>query len=600
MIIPGEAQESPARAWARALEITARATRDPERTLPRAIADLADKYGDATALVSERELLSFAALAARMNQYSRWALSTDVGRGETVALVMGNRPEYFAIWLGLIQVGAIVALISPNLPAAALSHALKVASARRAIAAAECADLCAEAVASLDNAIEIWIHGNGGSKTPTIDLCSSTASEEPLAEGERRAVTLADRALRIFTSGTTGLPKAAEVSHRRIVTWSHWFAGLAGLTAKDRLYNCLPMHHSVGGVGAVGAPLVFGGSVAIAERFSTRRFWDDVARWQCTAFQYIGELWRYLVAAPSRPTDRSHTLRIAIGNGLSQEVWQSVLDRFGPLRILEFYASTEGNVWLYNVEGKIGAIGRLPPYLALRDPIALARFDYDLQMPRRGADGFCERCANGEIGEALGRISDDPGARFDGYSDAVDTEKKIVRDAFEAQDTWTRTGDLMRRDAEGFYTFVDRVGDTFRWKGENVATSEVAGVIGDCPGVAEAIVYGVKVPGAEGRAGMALLRIGEGFDLGELSCRLEALPQYARPVFLRFTREVEVTDTFKPARRVYVDEGFDRERIEDPLYVFDDQRRAYVPLDADRHAAIRDGALRPQPQARVD
>jgi fatty-acyl-CoA synthase len=149
----------------------------------------------------------------------------------------------------------------------------------------------------------------------------------------------------------------------------------------------------------------------------------------------------------------------------------------------------------------------------------------------------------------------------------------------------------MRRDAEGFYTFVDRVGDTFRWKGENVATSEVAAVIGACPGVAEAIVYGVKVPGAEGRAGMALLKIGEGFDLGELSCRLEALPQYARPVFLRFTREVEVTDTFKPARRVYVDEGFDRERIEDPLYVFDGQRRAYVLLDADRHAAIRDGAL---------
>ena len=214
MIIPGQARELPARAWARALEITARATCDPERTLPRAIADLADEYGDAPALVSERELLSFAALAARMNRYSRWALSKDVRKGETVALVMGNRPEYFAIWLGLIQVGAIVALISPNLPAAALAHALRVASARRAIAAGECADLCSEAVASLDNTIEIWIHGNGGPKTRAIDLCLSVASGEPLAEGERRAVTLADRALRIFTSGTTGLPKAAEVSHQ--------------------------------------------------------------------------------------------------------------------------------------------------------------------------------------------------------------------------------------------------------------------------------------------------------------------------------------------------------------------------------------------------
>ncbi len=296
-------ETTPARAWLRALEATARATRDPERILPRAITEWARKYGDAPALVSDREHLSFRALDGRMNQYSRWALSAKVTRGETIALMMGNRPEYFAIWLGLTQVGAIVALISPNLRAQGVAHALKVACARRVIAAAECANVCADAITALDDTIEIWVHGDGQSDTRRIDLAVSNQSGVGLAEGEQRPITLADRALRIFTSGTTGLPKAAEVSHRRLVFWSHWFAGLAGLTASDRLYNCLPMHHSVGGVVAVGAPLVFGGSAAIAERFSARGFWDVVARWECTAVQYIGELYRFLVAAPVGPQE---------------------------------------------------------------------------------------------------------------------------------------------------------------------------------------------------------------------------------------------------------------------------------------------------------
>jgi fatty-acyl-CoA synthase len=582
---------TPARTWLRALETITQATRDPERILPRAMTEWAREYGDAMALVSDRERFSFRAAELRMNQYSRWTLSAGVRTGETVALMMGNRPEYFAIWLGLTQVGAIAALISPDLRAPAVAHALHVAQARRLIAAAECADVCAEAIAALDDSIEIWIHGDERSDSRRIDLAVSTWSGEPLTQDERRPVTLADRALRIFTSGTTGLPKAAEVSHRRLIVWSHWFAGLAGLTATDRLYNCLPMHHSVGGVVAIGAPLVFGGSVAIAERFSARGFWDDVARWECTAFQYIGELCRYLIAAAGHSEEKAHKLRLAIGNGLSEEVWRAVLDRFGSLRVLEFYASTEGNVWLYNVEGKIGSIGRVPPYLALRDPIALARFDHDSQAPARGADGFCARCADGEIGEALGRIGQDPAARFEGYSEPVETEKKILRGVFKAADAWMRTGDLMRRDSDGFYTFVDRIGDTFRWKGENVATFEVAAVLRACPGVAEAIVYGVSVPGADGRAGMALLKIDGFFDLDELVRRLETLPRYARPLFLRLAREIETTETLKPKRRVYVEQGFDPERVEDPLYVFEREQQAYVPLDANRHEAIRNGTM---------
>ena len=377
---------------------------------------------------------------------------------------------------------------------------------------------------------------------------------DPLDERERPPVTLADRALRIFTSGTTGLSKAAEVSHRKVTLWTHWFAGLGGMTAEDRLYNCLPVHHSVGGVVAVGAPLVFGGSVAIAERFSAHGFWHDIARWNCTAFQYIGELCRYLVAAPPRPEERPNRLRLAIGNGLSPDVWRSLLDRLGPVRILEFYASTEGNVWLYNVEGKIGSIGRAPPYLALRDPLALARFDRESQMPARAPDGLCERCAVGEIGEALGRIDDNPGARFEGYSELAETAKKILRDVFQLGDAWMRTGDLMRRDAHGFYTFIDRVGDTFRWKGENVATLEVSSAIQACPGVKKAMVYGVAVPGAEGRAGMALMTIDEQFDFDAFigqhlhsPCPRQSLPKIAAAP-LALPPAVDLVRTSAPAQ----------------------------------------------------
>ncbi len=582
---------NPARAWLRALESTAEATRDPHRILPRAVAGWAVSYADAPALVGDQGCFSFRDLERRMNQYSRWALAQGIQKGETVALMMGNRPEYFAIWLGLIQVGVIAALLGSDLRAPAVAHALKSAGARRIIASAECVDVCRTAIVAIGGTLEIWIHGDRQHDTRSIELGAAGASADQLAPNELRPVTLDDRALRIFTSGTTGLPKAAEVSHRRLVTWTHWFAALAGLKASDRLYNCLPMHHSVGGVVAVGAPLVFGGSVVIAERFSARGFWDDVARWDCTAFQYIGELCRYLLAAPTRPAEKSHRIRIAIGNGLSPEAWQPFIDRFGPLRILEFYASTEGNVWLYNIEGKVGSIGRVPPYIAVRDPIALVRFDYGSQMPARGLDGFCIRCADGEVGEALGRIGKEPSARFEGYSEEVETDRKILRDVFEPGDAWMRTGDLMRRGAEGFHTFVDRIGDTFRWKGENVSTSEIEAALRACPGVEEAVVYGVVVPGAEGRAGMVLLKVDRQFDLDALPERLEILPRYARPLFVRLVHRIEITETFKAKRRAYVDEGFDPDRIEDPLYVFDGQRKAFIMLDRERYAEIQSRAI---------
>ncbi len=583
---------SPARAWLRALETMTLATRDPERILPRAVGEWARRYGERPALLGERESFTFQELARRVNQVSRWALAAGIGKGETIVLLMGNRPEYFAIWLGLTQVGAVVALVNVNLSGAALAHSLDVAAARRTIVEDRFLETFEEAIAGAGRSLEIWRHGGDGSDTHRIDIALAVFDGGELGAAERRDVTLADRALLIYTSGTTGLPKAAAVSHHRVIGWSHWFAGLAAMSGEDRMYDCLPMYHSVGGVAAIGAPLVNGGSVVIAERFSASRFWPDVARWNCTMFQYIGELCRYLVAAPPCEAEKAHRLRLACGNGLSADVWRAFSGRFGVEQILEFYASTEGNVTLYNVEGKIGAIGRPPAFLAARDTIALARFDYDAEAPWRGPDGFGERCAEGETGEALGRISAEPSQRFDGYTQRSETEKKILRDVFAPGDAWMRTGDLMRRDAEGFYYFVDRVGDTFRWKGENVATSEVAAAIAASPRVTEAIVYGVAVPGAEGKAGMALIACEGEPDVADIARRLESLPRYARPLFLRTRASLDMTATFKPKRREMAEQGFDPAHISDPLYVFDADSGAYVTLDAERFGAIRNGAMR--------
>jgi fatty-acyl-CoA synthase len=584
-------QRSAAKDWLRALEMTARLDAEPTRTLPVAIDELAARLGDAPALISERETLSFRALAERARRYARWALAEGVKPGEVVALVMPNRPEYMAVWLGLTRIGVVVALINTNLRGPALAHCLAVADAKLIIVDATLESPLREALWSAPRAPAIWTHGGKGALR--VDTAVDAADGSPF-DPAAASVTLDDRALLIYTSGTTGLPKAANVSHRRVMSWSAWFAGLTGATPKDRLYNCLPMYHSVGGVVATGSVLVAGGAAVIAERFSASAFWSDINRFDCTMFQYIGELCRYLLAAPTHLKERAHRLRIACGNGLSGDVWAAFQERFEVPRILEFYAATEGSFSLFNVEGRPGAIGRIPPFLAHRFPIAIVRHDAESGAPTRGSDGFCIACDRGEAGEAIGRVrAGAGGGRFEGYTDAAASEKKILRDVFAPGDAWMRTGDLMRQDSEGFFHFVDRIGDTFRWKGENVATTEVAQAIGSFAGVAAVSVFGVSVPNAAGRAGMAALVVGDDFDLAALRAHLaERLPAYARPLFVRLAAGLETTETFKTRKQAMVDEGFDPDRITDPLYFDDRAGGAYERLDAAAFAAIAAGDIR--------
>jgi fatty-acyl-CoA synthase len=584
---------SAAKDWLRALQLTGRLEAEPSRTLPAVIDELAARFGEAPALLSDREQLSFEGLAERAHRYARWALGQGLRKGDVVALLMPNRPEYLAIWLGLSRVGVVTALINTQLRGPSLAHCLNIAGPGRIIVDADLARGLADVSVDLQGAPAIWLHGADESDWPRIDLAIETYLPGELAALGAPTVTLSDRALLIYTSGTTGLPKAANVSHHRVMSWSGWFAGLMDLQPTDRLYDCLPLCHSAGGVAAIGAALVGGASVVIAEKFSASRFWDDIARWDCTVIQYIGELCRYLLAAPPHAKERAHSLRLACGNGLSKEVWEAFQARFAIPRILEFYAATEGNFSLYNVEGKPGAIGRLPSFLSHRFPAAIVRFDAEVGAPLRDTDGFCLPCARGEPGEAIGRVSAAGAARFEGYTDAAATETKLLRDVFEPGDAWVRTGDLMYTDEQGFYYFVDRIGDTFRWKGENVAAAEVAAAIRAFAGVVDACVYGVAVPGASGNAGMAAIVAGQDFDLAALRAHLASrLPDYARPVFVRMVEQLEVTGTFKQQKRALEAEGWDPARIADPLFVDDRAAGAYAALDTPRAAGIRDGALR--------
>jgi fatty-acyl-CoA synthase len=342
---------------------------------------------------------------------------------------------------------------------------------------------------------------------------------------------------------------------------------------------------------AAGAALMSGGSLVVARKFSASQFWSDCVRHQVTSFQYIGELCRYLVNSPTHPDERRHRVRSVMGNGLRPDVWETFQTRFAIPRIVEFYGATEGNLALLNLTGRTGSVGQLPAFVRHRLGIELVRFDVEEDALVRGPDGHCQRCDPGEAGELLIKISSR--TRFEGYTNPAATEKKILRDAFAPGDAWFRTGDLLRMDADGFYYFVDRIGDTFRWKGENVATSEVAEVLSVDPGVEEANVYGVAIPGHDGRAGMAALVVNAQFDVDRLSALVQReLAAYARPLFLRILPQMEITGTFKHRKVDLVREGFDPSQLTDPVHFLDPAQGRYVLLDAATCEAIRTGRIR--------
>jgi fatty-acyl-CoA synthase len=584
---------APRKAWVRALEATAAIDRGQAPILPVLFESLAARFAASPALITRQQTLTFVALHEALNRYARWGIAQGFNAGDVVCLLMPNSINYLPIWLGLTRIGVVVSLLNSHLTDRSLAHAIRVVEPRGIIVDPTVSAAFGAVRPQLPSSLRAWSDGPTASPSlARLDLEAAQLPAQPLDGVAHPPPALGSRALYIYTSGTTGLPKAANVSHLRLMQWTHWFAGLMDIRPSDRMYNCLPLYHSIGGVVATGAPLVRGAAVVLRERFSAREFWPDIVEQRCTLFQYIGELCRYLLAGPVQPEERLHQLRLCCGNGLRADVWQQFQERFRIPQILEYYAATEGSFSLYNAEGRVGAIGKIPAFLSHRMPVALVQFDVERGVPLRDAAGLCVRCAPQEIGEAIGKLEDSGGGRFEGYADASASAKKVLRDVFAKGDSWYRTGDLMRQDADGFFYFVDRVGDTFRWKGENVSTAEVAGVLAACPGISDVAVYGVRVPAADGRAGMAAVVVSEDFSLAALQRQLSILPAYARPVFLRIVGTIERTGTFRLKKTELAAQGFDPSASPDRLFVNLLPEGGFVPLDAALYERIQAGAQR--------
>ena len=555
-------------------------------TILSVIRDVAAVRGDKPALISETTELSYRQLVDRSEAYGRWAMAQEVDAGEVICLLMPNCADYVAIWFGLTDLGFAVALINSGLVGEALAHSIRASGSRRIIVEASFVARVWAIESQIPDGLTIWTHGE--------DCVEVSHGVDPAHRRVKPPERL-DRALLISTSGTTGLPKSANITHARVLEWSTWFAGMMDVQPEDRLYNCLPLYHSIGGVVAIGSMLSRGASVVIRTRFSARRFWDDIVENGCTIFQYIGELCRYLTRAPGHPAEAAHRLRLCCGNGLRGDVWDEFQTRFRIPRILEFYAATEGQVSLYNCEGRPGSIGRIPAFLAHRFPVSLIRSDPETGEPIRDGDGRCIPCAANESGEAIGQVGL-PGSTtergFEGYTDRQASERKILRNVFLEGDRWFRTGDLMRRDAAGYFYFIDRLGDTYRWKGENVSTMEVAAVIEACPGVTGAVVYGVSLPRADGRTGMAAITIGTDFTMDALAAHLSAnLPDYAHPMFVRVCRGIETTGTFRPTKGPLVRAGLTLSPDAGALWFNDRKTGRLVACDHQLLSQIQDGAV---------
>ena len=531
-----------------------------------------DRFPDHVAIQDDRLTLTYRELDAMANRFGHWAQSRRLKRGDTIALVMLNRAEYIAAWMGFSKIGVATALINTNLTGHALAHCLSISNASQVVTDADSWRKVEEARPLAGRNLMLWVLGladvDEADERRGLDKPVRGGSSVRPARSVRSGLTNRDTALYIYTSGTTGMPKAAKVTHARARTYMRAFAGATAATDKDITFNVLPLYHSTGGLVGIGPALLNGGRLVLRKRFSASNFWPDVKTSGATLFVYIGELCRYLVNCPENPDERSHKLRLAFGNGLRPDVWNDFQKRFGVPEILEFYGSTEGNVSLFNFDGKPGAIGRAPGFLKKQINFRLVRFDMDTEEPVRGADGLCQLARAGEVGEAIGRISDDTRHAFSGYADKAASDKKILRDVFTRGDRWFRTGDLMKQDSEGYVYFIDRIGDTFRWKGENVSTAEVEQRLADGPGVKEVIAYGVPAPGHDGKAGMVALVIDGRFGARAFADWVDQeLPAYARPAFVRIIKSADTTGTFKYRKMDLVADGFDPGKVDGPVYV---------------------------------
>lgn len=543
--------------------------------------DRAAQYSDNVFLRFEDREITYGEANETVNRYAAVLAAKGVGHGDVVGIMMRNSPEPVLLMLAAVKCGAISGMLNYHQRDDVLKHSLGLLDAAVVVAETEFVEHITDSGADTDGLI-------------TLDELNQLAETAPNTNPATTSAVLAkDKAFYIFTSGTTGMPKASVMTHYR---WLRALAGFGGLgmrlNSSDTLYCCLPLYHNNALTVALSSVLNSGATLAIGKSFSASKFWDDVIRYDATAFVYIGEVCAYLLNQPEKPTDRKHKVRVICGNGLRPAIWDDFTKRFGIKRVCEFYSASESNTAFVNFFNLDKTTGICP------SPVAFVEYD-ESGDPVRDDQGRVKKVKNGEPGLLLSKVSSfQP---FDGYTDKKESEKKLVRDAFKEGDVWFNTGDLMRAQGFGHAAFTDRLGDTFRWKGENVATTEVEAAVSTDEQVEECTVFGVEVPDTGGKAGMVAIQLKEGreFDGKALAkAAYDKLPGYAVPLFVRIVEELAHTSTFKSQKGDLRKEGFggssgegddDDVKVEDPIYVLSGKSEGYVPFYEEYLTEVKDG-----------
>ena len=522
----------------------------------------AARYGDKVFLRFGDQRLTYREANAAANRYAAVLAAHGVGHGDVVAIMLRNSPQAVLTMLAAVKCGAVAGMLNYHQRGEVLAHSLGLLDAKVLIAETDLVSAVAES-GSADTANTLTIE----------DLERFAVSAVATNPDSVTAVRARDTAFYIFTSGTTGFPKASVMTHLRWLKALAAFGGLGlRLKSSDTLYSCLPLYHNNALTVALSSAINSGATLALGKSFSASRFWDEVIESQATAFIYIGEVCRYLLNQPPKDTDRKHKVRLIAGNGLRPEIWKEFTKRFGVTRVCEFYASSEGNTAFINIFNVPGSTGIAPM------PLVYVEYDPDTGAPLRDDNGRVRRVPAGQPGLLLSPVNRlQP---FDGYTDKSSSEKKLVRNAFREGDCYFNSGDVMSPQGMRHAAFVDRLGDTFRWKGENVATTQVEAALASDQAVEECTVFGVEVPRTGGRAGMAAVQLREGaeFDGTALGRAVYSqLPAYALPLFVRVMKSLEHTTTFK-SRKVELREQAYGPDVQDPLYVLAGRDEGYVPF----------------------